>query len=374
MPRDRQSRRALLLATGIVCSTISTGCLTSAFNRRAADPQAEPSSPGKVLPGDRIDVQKTPSGARTDSSVRSASVQAADGSLTGATLATPFLITPGASTAPAGAFPFELQTAPGESEGRSAPGGAGVQAPAAPAAESAPPASTPLLDAAIQRVADVTRQQREAIASSPDATEDQTRKRVSPPPAASPSAAPKTQPPDDLTQNKEVVSKQKRADITPQVTAFDAERAGDLPSAIVAQVAVPEHRAPLVISELRLCRKVFGFGSFEPLAEPRVKVGQHLLVYCELTGLQYETRDEGFVSRIASRVEVRPAEGVAILWEQELGAAADLCRRQRRDYYVNYRVDLPITLGPGSYRLRFLQTDLIAGSATSTEIPLEISP
>jgi hypothetical protein len=125
---------------------------------------------------------------------------------------------------------------------------------------------------------------------------------------------------------------------------------------------------------LRLCRKVFGFGSFEPLAEKSVKSGQQLLIYCELTGVQYEMRDEEFVSRISSRVEVRPAEGGPIVWEKELGAGEDVCRRKRRDYYANYLVDLPKTLVPGAFRLRFLQTDLVAGSATSTEIPLEITP
>ena len=63
-----------------------------------------------------------------------------------------------------------------------------------------------------------------------------------------------------------------------------------------------------------------------------------------------------------------------MLWEKALGDAEDVCRRRRRDYYVNYRFELPRSLGPGSYRLRLLQTDLVAGSATSTEIPLEIKP
>ena len=156
--------------------------------------------------------------------------------------------------------------------------------------------------------------------------------------------------------------------------ATDPAPADDHSAAIVAPTNPPEKPAPLAISELRLCRRVFGFGSFEPLADESVKVGQHLLVYCELTGLQYESRDAAFVSRISSRVEVRPALGGTVLWEQELGTAEDLCRRQRRDNYVNYRVDLPKTLGPGSYRLTLLQTDLVAGNSTKTEIPLEITP
>ena len=139
-------------------------------------------------------------------------------------------------------------------------------------------------------------------------------------------------------------------------------------------VSAPENGDPPGISELRLCRKVSGFGSFEPLNENSVKAGQPFLIYCEMTGLRYEAKDDGFVSRLSSRIEIRPAGGGPIQWEHELGAAEDVCRRRRHDYYVNYRVDLPKSLAPGSYDLRLTQTDLVANRATSAEIPLSIAP
>ena len=181
MSSDRQRRRAVLFATGIVCSTISTGCLTSSFVRRAADPPARSRlrQPAEVPASGAMAQNRTQPG-RTDSSVRSASVQAADAPLAGSSPATPFLTAPGPSSpAPAGAFPLELQAVPSESTGKVAPGGAGPPA-AAPSTEPPAPASTPLLDAAIQRVADITRQQREAIASSPapDATDEPKQPRV----------------------------------------------------------------------------------------------------------------------------------------------------------------------------------------------------
>ena len=55
---------------------------------------------------------------------------------------------------------------------------------------------------------------------------------------------------------------------------------------------------PLGINKLTLCRKVLGFGAFEPLAETRVKAGQRLLVYCEMTGMRYEEKQTEFVSRL----------------------------------------------------------------------------
>ena len=320
---------------------------------------------------------------------------------------------------------------------------------AAPSVERPAPASTPLIDAHIQRVADITRQHREAIASSPtpDEPEEPTRPRVPSLMFSAGSLVAESTTPDHSLRTDEIVPLPQRlsrnveddrsaakqparsdarttlsvgppapsrtpsaevakklegakppiapkaaeasskAAATPvprtkehRVTVATDDRASnsasdDEPdSAVVDREANPVQVGPLSISELRLCRSITGFGSFEPLADERVKAGQRLLIYCELTGLRYEERDVGFVSRISSRVELKSVQGGPVIWEQELGDAEDACRRRRRDYYVNYFVDLPKSLRPGSYRLRLLQTDLVAGCSTSTDIPLEITP
>jgi hypothetical protein len=428
MPSDRHRRRAVLLATGIVCSTISTGCSTSPSVRRGTEPAPEPVSAASP----RGDAQNTIHPGRVDSSVRSASVQATDVPPSAATQATPFAVAPGAnSPAPAAEFPLELRAVPDGSTGNAKPSepgtGAGAAAPPAKT-DPAPPASTPLLDAYIQRVAEVTRQQREAIDAGPAPAAEPTdnRKRpqepvtiVSKESAESKARAPDHRPTDtDAPPLPEHLSAGPQDDhrpaepitVTPVPTSPLAEPLaaapahasllGGLPNlsptpdagaisrsgssltpkkspdvwATPDAGAVPADVASLGIGELRLCRQVFGFGSFEPLASERVKAGQRLLVYCELTGIQYEERGAVFVSRISSRVEVKPGNGGPVLWSRELGDAQDVCRRRRRDYYVNSRVDLPSNLGPGAYRLRLLQTDLVAGSSTSSEIPFEITP
>jgi hypothetical protein len=143
---------------------------------------------------------------------------------------------------------------------------------------------------------------------------------------------------------------------------------------IRSAVPAPEEPAPLTIAELHLCRKVSGFGSFEPLDPTAVKAGQRLLIYCEMTGLEYQPRGEAFLSRLSSHIELQSDSNGSIAWEQMPGTAEDVCRRRRRDYYVNYRIELPRSLEPGSYHLRLTQTDLIANRATSAEIPLKITP
>jgi hypothetical protein len=149
--------------------------------------------------------------------------------------------------------------------------------------------------------------------------------------------------------------------------------AADPPAALSPAAVGREDSSPLAISDLRLCRKVSGFGSFDPLDSSSLKAGQHLLVYCELTGLRYEAVNEGFLSRVSSRIEIRPIAGGPVRWDQDLGAAEDLCRRRRRDCYVNYRVELPQSLSPGAYNLRLIQHDLVAHRLATAEIPLCIT-
>jgi hypothetical protein len=149
----------------------------------------------------------------------------------------------------------------------------------------------------------------------------------------------------------------------------DATRATDLQSAVTAL----EERVPLGISGLRLCRKVLGFGAFEPLEEPKLKPGQNILIYCEPTGLRFETRGDTSVVRLSSRIELVSAGEGRKVWEQDLGVAEDQCRGRRRDCFVNYRIALPPTISPGDYRLRLFQTDLVANSSAAAELPVNLT-
>jgi hypothetical protein len=139
-------------------------------------------------------------------------------------------------------------------------------------------------------------------------------------------------------------------------------------------VAPPKGPPDLRIAELRLCRKVFGFGSFEPIGSSTVSIGQPFLLYCEMTGLHYEPKGDTFVSRLSARLALKATTKGSIVWEQTLDTAEDLCRRPRRDYFVNYRIELPRSLEPGTYQFRLIQTDLFADRSTTAEVPLTIVP
>jgi len=130
-------------------------------------------------------------------------------------------------------------------------------------------------------------------------------------------------------------------------------------------------RVPFAIGEPRLCRKIHGFGSFDPMEDQGVKAGRPVLVYCELVGLRYQTQEKAYISRLSSKVELSTKDGNRV-WEQSLGEVEDVCRSRRRDNYLGCRLNLPESLAPGEYRLKLIQTDLVARETASAEVPLSI--
>ncbi len=154
------------------------------------------------------------------------------------------------------------------------------------------------------------------------------------------------------------------------------ERASEpVPPNPVEQPTAPRTDQPprLRIAELRFCGSVHGFGSFDPLDATALKPGQSVFVYCEMAGPEYQAHGDRFVSRLSSHLELRSEGGGPIVWEQVEPIAEDVCRHPRRDYYVWYHIKLPLQLEPGSYRLRVIETDLIAERTTSAELPLAIA-
>ncbi|MGO9914836.1 MAG: hypothetical protein ACLQIB_09005 [Isosphaeraceae bacterium] len=272
-----------------------------------------------------------------------------------------------------------------------------VQSPAAqpPTVQSPAASSTPLLDAAMQRVDALTRHQRESTSLAD--SRDEPEKKAVRPSAGSTSAQPakkaESDPPLPIVLARSAGSAGSAEPAKPQVYSpaqiSPAQRASTKPSGKKADPppvrsldSPPPSLLPspcesdslLDVANLQLCRKVSGFGSFEPLAGTTVQPGQRVLLYCEMAGLRYEAIDAGFASRLSSRVELRAADNEAVIWEQELGIARDVCPRVRHDYYVSYRLTFPRSLPAGRHRLRVVQTDLAANRSASAEILLNIAP
>jgi len=279
-----------------------------------------------------------------------------------------------------------------------------------------------LLDAALQRVEALTRQQRESFSTAEPT--DEPDKKLTPKASASSSAQPSLYTSESPAESKANLAPQSTGSGSaqpaqsagstrplPVVLALSGEAQGSTqstkgptdPSAELGPAPLPPSEAsgkrgnpspdlslenpipslepvprqsspPLNVANLQLCRKVNGFGSCEPLPGATVQPGQWVLLYCEMTGLTYEATDAGYLSRLSARLELRAPESETVLWEQELGIARDVCSRARHDYYVSYRLKLPRSLSAGPYRLRIVQTDLAANHSVPSEIPVTFGP
>lgn len=165
-----------------------------------------------------------------------------------------------------------------------------------------------------------------------------------------------------------------RTVLAPLIHSADGSLADEtaLAAELHSAVAVLEEYAPLEITAIQLCRKVNGFGSYVPIDSSGCKAGRSLIVYCEMAGVRYEQEGELFHSKLSSRAELRVVGGGSPIWTHEQDVAHDSCRRRRRDYYVNYRLDLPQDLPPGSYELLLTQTDLTTNQSASRTAPVTI--
>ena len=260
----------------------------------------------------------------------------------------------------------------------------------AEAAADATPTPTPMLDAALRR-AEVEEQQRaetiRAIATAqpipPDPVPDPQPEPVSEPePApAEPAAPPTDEAVKPASAEVEVeVEAAKTPDPEP-VTAAEPPSVEPRPEPEPrtpepeppAPSPITDEPPPLTIGAATLCRKINGFGSFEPLNASALRPGKSALVYCELSGLEYRPEGDGFAAHVATRVElIRPDDG-GKAWEISGEAPPDRCRTKRRDSYVGTLITLPESIAPGPYTLRLYQADAASGRTASAEIPVTIA-
>ena len=128
----------------------------------------------------------------------------------------------------------------------------------------------------------------------------------------------------------------------------------------------------LSLSSLTLCRKISGFGLFDPMSPARFPMGRssQVLVYCEVDNfLPRHMPDNQWETRLAQRLTLYGAAGT-VIWEDKARGVTDVCHSRRRDFYTKEPVTLPPTLPAGEYKLRVTVTDRNANKYAETDVPL----
>lgn len=142
---------------------------------------------------------------------------------------------------------------------------------------------------------------------------------------------------------------------------------------------------PLSILGSNLCLRIDGFGKFNEM--PRrgadgpylFTAGKraHAIVYVELGNYQHTTVArggvDGFEVRLAQDLTLYHAatDGDTIVWRRNFQNIDDFSRKRRRDFYTTQVIELPATLGAGSYTLKVTVNDRASNAVAETIIPIE---
>jgi hypothetical protein len=112
----------------------------------------------------------------------------------------------------------------------------------------------------------------------------------------------------------------------------------------------------LTVRNLTFCKKVLGYGAYEPHEATRFSPGQQLTLYVEVENYHCASTEKGFVTLLGSSYELLDEAG------RRVGGDAfpdveDTCRSRRRDFHIQYGLTLPAKIEPGSYRLQLTIRD-----------------
>lgn len=113
----------------------------------------------------------------------------------------------------------------------------------------------------------------------------------------------------------------------------------------------------LEIKNAAFCSNVDGFGSVTKFPSASFRTKQEVLLYCELENFVSLPVKDGFQTILQGSYEIVDANGHRV-FEALLSEDSDICRHQRRDYFIAYRIYMPDNLQAGRYQLRLTIEDM----------------
>lgn len=130
----------------------------------------------------------------------------------------------------------------------------------------------------------------------------------------------------------------------------------------------------LLISRVELCRRVDGFGVYEPFPGTKflARRDRKMIVYVELDKFKTVGTDDGrHEVRLAQEISLyNDADGLEV-WRMRQETIKDTSRNRRRDFYTVKMIQMPQWLGVGKYRLKVHVTDLNGGTEAESSVEIQ---
>lgn len=131
-------------------------------------------------------------------------------------------------------------------------------------------------------------------------------------------------------------------------------------------------RADLEVPVVQLCKRVDGYGVYEPI-EARLVAGHlnQVIVYCEIENFMSQLNGQSLWETKVTEELVLYTEndGLPILREEPV-VVPDVCRNRRNDFFIVRKLSLPANIPVGRYLLKVTVVDQLASRVAEATIPI----
>jgi hypothetical protein len=129
--------------------------------------------------------------------------------------------------------------------------------------------------------------------------------------------------------------------------------------------------ATLDVRNLTFCTEIRGFGIYDPIDAPAFRAGEQVKLYAEVANYKSDQSEGGFRTLLATSYEVLDASGQRVD-SGEFPQVEDTCRSRRQDFHIQYGVNLPARIYPGTYRLELTIEDMLSRKLGRASVAFEI--
>jgi hypothetical protein len=127
----------------------------------------------------------------------------------------------------------------------------------------------------------------------------------------------------------------------------------------------------LSVRNLSFCKNVYGYGAIEPYKSDIFSPGQQVSLYVEVENYHSRSSDKGFVTALGSNYEIVDEKGTRVA-EGSFPDVNDCCRTRRRDFHIQFGLNLPDKLKTGRYKLQLVVKDHQSEKIGNATVPFEI--
>ena len=127
----------------------------------------------------------------------------------------------------------------------------------------------------------------------------------------------------------------------------------------------------LEILNATFCTEVDSFGIISKFPQYHFHKDQELLLYCELDNFVSTPVKDGYETQLQGSYEIVDSNGRRVA-DQLLPMDEHVCRNQRRDYFIAYRMYMPQDVKPGRYTLKLTVEDMKGHKFGQTNVDFQI--